>query len=465
MKMTRLDGSGRACSAPTSTGRARPTQFLPILVTLIFLFAAASHAAEPDWDLIGKTAVDKLQQYVRIQSIDPPANTAEAAQFVKGLLAEGGISAQLYTSGPGGQTNLVARVAGRDRSKKPLLLLNHLDVVPVDRKSWKFDPFAAVIQNGEIWGRGTMDMKGLAIQQMMALVTLNKSGIVPARDIVMLSTADEENNGTYGIRWMIANHFSDIDAEYVLDEGGFGTRDILAPGKLVFGIEVGEKQTLWLRVKARGTAAHGSQPIPDNANVTLLAALQKAMALPPAKPHPVVAEMIHTIGELAANRYTAAIQGNTISLTTLTSGVGSPAKVNVIPSAAEATLDCRLLPGVNAPEFISEMKARINDPRVTVEIINDADDPGVSNSRTPLFEAMRRAILQVHSDAVVTPMLVPHGTDSNKLRVKGLTAYGFTPMVLDLSTAGSMHSDQEHIPIAEFQKGIRIFYEVLRGEW
>jgi len=444
-------------------GRARPA-FL--LLTTFFLIAALLPAAEPDWDQLGQHALDLLQQYVRIQSIDPPANTAEAAEFVKRVLAEGGIEAKLYPSGPGGQTNLVARVAGRDRSKKPLLLLNHLDVVPVDRKAWQFDPFAAVIQNGEIWGRGTMDMKGIGIEQMMALVALKKSGVVPPRDIVMLSTADEENNGTYGIRWMIANHFSEIDAEYVLDEGGFGTRSILSPDKLVFGIEVGEKQTLWLRVRAHGTAAHGSQPIPDNANVTLLAALQKAMALPPAKPHPVVAEMIRTIGEpLAANKYTAAIQVNTVSLTTLTSGVGSPVKVNVIPSSAEATLDCRLLPGVNAPEFISEMKARINDPRVTVETINEPEDPGASSSRTPLFEAIARAIRRVHPDAIVTPMLVPHGTDSNKLRVKGVIAYGLTPMVLDLSTAGSMHSDQEHIPIAEFQKGIRIFYEVLKEDW
>ncbi len=432
----------------------------------LFLVAVVACAAEPDWDRIGQNALDLLQQYVRIESIDPPANTAAAANFVKRVLEQGGIEAQLYTSGPGGQTNLVARVAGRDRSKKPLLLLNHLDVVPVDRKAWKFDPFAAVIQNGEIWGRGTMDMKGIAIEQMMALVTLKKSGIMPARDIVLLSTADEENNGTYGIRWMIDNHYPDIDAEYVLDEGGFGTREILARGKLVFGIEVGEKQTLWLRVQAHGTAAHGSQPIQDNANVTLLTALQKAMVLSPAKPHPVIAEMIRAIGEpLAPNKYTAAIQANTVSLTTLTSGVGSPVKVNVIPSAAEATLDCRLLPGVNAAEFMSEMKARINDQRVTVEAISSPEDPGASNSRTPLFEAMRRAILTVHPDAIVTPMLVPHGTDSNKLRVKGVTAYGFTPMVLDLSTAGSMHSDREHIPIAEFQKGIRIFYEVLRGEF
>jgi acetylornithine deacetylase/succinyl-diaminopimelate desuccinylase-like protein len=338
--------------------------------------------------------------------------------------------------------------------------------VPVDRKAWKMDPFAAVIQNGEIWGRGTMDMKGIAIEQLMAFVTLKKAGITPARDIVMLCTADEETNGTHGIRWMIENHFSDIDAEYVLDEGGFGTRSILAEGKLVFGIAVGEKQTLWLRVRASGTAAHGSQPIPDNANVTLINALQKAMALAPAKPHPVVAKMIRTIGApLAANKYTAAIQANTVSLTTLTSGVGSPVKVNVIPSTAEATLDCRLLPGVNSAEFISEMKARINDPRVSLEEINPPEDPGASPSRTPLFEAMRRAIQKTHPDAIVTPMLVPHGTDSNKLRAKGVIAYGFTPMVLDLSTAGSMHSDTEHIPVAEFQKGIRIFYDVISGEF
>jgi len=430
------------------------------------LAASVAVAAEPDWNAINNSAVDLLQQYIRIESIDPPANTAEAANFIKRILEENGIAAQLYPSGPNGQTNLVARLAGRDHSKKPLLLMNHLDVVPVDRKAWKVDPFAAVIQNGEIWGRGTMDMKGIGMEQVMAFVTLKKSGITPSRDIVMLCTADEENNGTYGVRWMIENHFPEIDAEYVLDEGGFGTRSILAEGKLVFGIAVGEKQTLWLRVRARGTAAHGSQPIPDNANVTLLNALGRAMELDPARPHPVVAEMMHTIGApLAANKYTAAIQANTVSLTTLTSGVGSPVKVNVIPSTAEATLDCRLLPGVNAAEFISGMKARVNDPRVSIEEINRPEDPGASPSRTPLFEAVRRAILKSHPDAVVTPMLVPHGTDSNKLREKGLIAYGLTPMVLDLSTAGSMHSDQEHIPVAEFQKGIRIFYEVLTAEF
>jgi acetylornithine deacetylase/succinyl-diaminopimelate desuccinylase-like protein len=423
-------------------------------------------AAEPDWPALEKDALDLLQKYVRIESVNPPANTLPAASFLKAVLDRYGISARLLPSGPNGQTNLLVRVAGRDASKKPLLLLNHLDVVPVDRKAWKMDPFAALIRDGQLWGRGSLDMKGIGIQHLTALVALRQAGITPCRDLVMLSTADEETAGTYGIRWMIQNYFREIDAQYVLDEGGFGTRDILAPGKLVFGIAVGEKQTMWLRLRAHGTAAHGSQPIPDNANLILIEALRKAMALPPVKPHPIVAEMIRNVGApLARNRYTSALQGNTASLTTLAAGVGSPPKANVIPSTSEATLDCRLLPGVNSAEFLSEMKARINDPRVTIEVLNTPEDPGVSNSRTPLFEAIRQAVLNQHPGAVVTPMLVPHGTDSVYLRRKGVIAYGVTPMVLDLATIGSMHGDAEHVPVAEFLKGIHIIYDVLRSEF
>ena len=140
-------------------------------------------------------------------------------------------------------------------------------------------------------------------------------------------------------------------------------------------------------------------------------------------------------------------------------------KVNVIPSNAEATLDCRLLPGVNGDEFISEMKARINDPRVTVEIIARTADAGASRSDTPLFAAIRTAVKNHHPDAVVTPMYVPYGTDSVYLRKRGVIAYGLTPMTLDAATAGTMHSDQERIPLEEFKKGLRIYYDVLRGEF
>ena len=359
------------------------------------------------------------------------------------------------------------RLKGRDASKKPLLLLNHMDVVPVDEKAWNIDPFGGIVRDGHIWGRGALDMKGLGVQQLMALIALHNTGIAPSRDIVMIATADEETSGARGIQWMIANHYADIDAEYVLDEGGMGSRDALAANKLVFGISVGDKVPVWLRLRATGTAGHGSQPIPDNANVILLDAIRKATTLPPGgTPHPVVEEMRRAIGgEFAQNKYTAAIQRNTISLTTLAAGVGSPVQVNVIPSTSEATLDCRVLPGVNTDEFISELKARINDPRVTVEIINVSPDPGVSSTTTPLYAAMRQAILKHHPDAIVTPMIVPHGTDSSDLHMRGVIKYGFTPMILDTDTAATMHSDQERIPVAEFLKGIHIFYDLLTSEF
>lgn len=436
-------------------------------ILLSLLLCGCAFAAEPDWEAIEKHALPFLQQYVRIESVNPPADTRAAAQLLKAELERSGLPVTLYQSGPNGQTNLVTRLKGRDSSKKPLLLLNHFDVVPVDRKAWSVDPFAAVIKDGYVWGRGTLDMKGIGVQHLMALIAMKQAGLVPSRDIVMLTTADEESDGVYGIRWMIQNHWSEIDSEYVLDEGGFGTRDILSPGKLVFGIMVGEKLMLWVRLRAKGTAGHGSQPIPNNANMTLLRAIGKALDLPaPTEPNPVVEEMRRNLGgTLADNKYVSAIQRNTATLTTLTSGVGSPVKVNVIPSAAEATIDCRLLPGVNAEEFLSDMRARINDPRVTLEMISTPDDAGASDSRTPLFAAMKSAVLRHYPDAIVTPMLVPHGTDSVKLHKRGVIAYGFTPMVIDAATSATMHSDEERIPVTGFLQGIRIVFDVLRSEF
>lgn len=436
---------------------------LPILASIL---VNSSFAAEPDWKTIDQHAVDFLQRYIRIETINPPADTRASSALIKSELEAAGFTVKLYSSGPDGQTNLITRLPGRDRSKKPLLLLNHQDVVPVDRKAWSVDPFGALVKDGWIWGRGTLDMKGIGTMQIAALIALKQSGFVPARDIVMFSSADEETSGIYGIRWMLTNHFDEIDAEYVIDEGGTASRDLLSTGKLIFGIAVGEKQVLWLKLRAKGTAAHGSQPIPDNANMILLEAIHKALAIQPAtKQNPVVEQMQRNIGVMAQNKFTSAIRGNTMSLTTLRAGVGDPPKANVIPSTSEATLDCRLLPGVNAAEFISEIKARINDPRVTVERISSVPDAGISKSDTPLFAAISAAARKYNSEAVVTPMLIPYGTDSVNARNRGMIAYGLNPMVLDAATMATMHSDEERIPIGEFLKGIRIFYDVLRSDF
>ena len=431
---------------------------IPLLACVVTL------AAEPDWPVVERHALELLQTYIRIPTIDPPADTRKAADLFKTELERHGLAPKLYSSGPDGKTILIVRLEGRDRSKKPLLLMNHFDVVPVDRASWgSIDPFGAEIKDGQIWGRGALDMKGVGVMQLTAMTLMKDLRLVPERDIVMLCDPDEEAGGEYGIRWMVANHRDEIDAEWVIDEGGLGSRDALARNKLAFGIAVGEKHLMWVRLRAKGTAGHGSQPIPDNANMILLKAIDNAMAISrTARPSDTVSQMIAATGGLGDNKFMNAIQRNTISLTTLTSGLGNPPKPNVIPSTAEATLDCRLLPGVNADEFISEMKARINDPRVTLELINRSIDAGESSSATPIFEVMKASILAAHPNAIVMPMLVPYGTDSIVLRKLGIPAYGFMPMVLDAATLATMHSDAERIPLTEFLKGLRIYFDLLR---
>lgn len=436
------------------------------LLALLSSFSIAN-AAEPDWPQVEQHAIDLLQRYVRIASVNPPADTSGTAKLLEGELKADGLEVKLYPSGPGGKTNLITRLPGRDRSKRPLLLLNHMDVVPVDASRWQIGPFSADMKDGMMWGRGTLDMKSTAIMQLSALLLLKRLGIVPARDIVFVATCDEETGGVSGAGWMIQNHWDEMNPGYVLDEGGVGSRNVYSDGKLIFGVSVADKQVLWLKLRATGTSGHGSQPISDNANDLLIRAIEKARQFPASnKQNPIVDEMRQNIGTLASNKFVNAIPQNTMSVTSLRSGLGDPPKANVIPSIAEATLDCRLLPGQNADEFISEIKARVNDAHVAVEEISPKPDhPHPSRSDTPLFEAVRRAILKQYPGATVTPIVVPYGTDGQKFRARGVTAYGIIPMLIDLQTLATMHSDSEHIPVEQFRKGLHVYFDILRSEW
>ena len=432
---------------------------------ICFFLGVALSSAQPDWPAVEQHAIALLQQYVRIKSVNPPSDTRAAAELLRAEFSAAGLEPTLYDAG-NNHINLLVRLPGRDRTKRPLLLLNHMDVVPVDPSQWKEDPFGAEIRDGQLWGRGSLDMKSTAIAQLTALILLKQQGIVPARDILFLSDCDEESDGRNGAGWMIAHHWDQLNPEYVLDEGGLGSSDLFSPGKVVFGVSIGDKQVVWLKLRAHGTAGHGSQPIADNANDILLAAIDKARRLPPSKkPDAVVEAMRSAVGELAQNKFTNAIQQNTVSLTTLRSGVGDPPKVNVIPSVAEATLDCRLLPGQNAEEFFSEVKARVNDPRVTIEMLSKPSDPGPSRTDTPLYAAVRKAILAQHPEAIVTPIIVPYGTDNQKFRMKGAIGYGLMPLMLDTATVATFHGDSEHIPVAEFRKGVHIYYDILQSDF
>ncbi len=443
------------------------TRTLVWLVLVLATAAAAptlwgqAAAAAVDWPKLEQEAVENLLAYLRYDTQNPPAQVAAAGAFLQQLLEKEGFEVRVFESASG-KVNVLARLKGTGRAKA-ILLLNHLDVVPVDASRWKLPPFAGVVQEGKIWGRGAMDMKSLGMIELMALVALKRAGRPLDRDILFLATADEETGGEWGARWMIQHHYAELDPEYVLDEGGFGTRDVLSPGKLVYGVSVADKRPLWVRVHAHGASGHGSQPIPDNANVILMNALARILDKPqPASEIPLVRLMRQKLGgALAENKFTNAIQRNTISLTVLRAGVGDPPKANVIPSRSEAILDCRLLPGQSPEQFLSLLKTAAAEPRLEMEVVYLAEPNAISSHEKPLYQAMERVLERHSPGALIAPIMVPYGTDGNSFRVRGATVYGFAPMVVDLAVLSSMHSDQEQIPLEEFKKGVRILFDIL----
>jgi len=421
-----------------------------------------------------------LQEYVRIDTSNPPGDTRKAADFLTGVLAREGIPVTRYESEPG-KAIVYARLkaTASPAAGKAIVLLHHMDVVPADRSQWKLDPFSATIQGDELWGRGSMDMKGQGVAQILAFLELKRQRVPLARDVILLVHPDEEVGGAMGARWMIANHYAELDPEYVIDEGGFGSRDLFSPGKLVYGISVAEKKIVWLKVRAEGVAGHGSQPNDQNPNDRLVKALERLLgdqetglrtsrgdsspSPSPSSPSPSLVDIMRSrIGTFATNKFTNAIQHSTIALTWLRSGVGDPPKINVIPSVAEAGLDCRVLPGTTKDQWMAEVARRLGDPTLKLELINESDEPIVTTDNTPLYRNLEAALKRRHPDAIVTPVLIPYGTDSNAFRPKGVKSYGIFPAILSADAVASMHGDAERVPLDGVREAAQILFEALR---
>ncbi len=435
-----------------------------ILRTLCLLFllapATAAMGEDVDWKRTVGEAVDSLQQYLRFNTTNPPGDVTEPTDFLQKLLEKERITVTRYEAAPG-KINLSARLKGTGKAK-PILLLHHMDVVPADASRWNgMNPFGGELKDGYIWGRGAIDMKGTGVLQLYAFLTLARQKIPLDRDVIFLAVNDEEIGGTMGTRFLLDNHYEELDPEFVLDEGGFGSREIFVNGKLVFGISVAEKRAFWLRVSARGIAGHGSQPNDHNPNDKLMRALTRLFNAPfPTVSNPVLDALVTKLGKLEPNQFTNAIRQTTVSLTSLQSGVGHPAKTNVIPSLATATLDARLLPGMDAEDFLAEVKSRLGD-EIKVEVIHPASQSVVTPHDTGMFRALSNAITRHHPDATVVPMIIPYGTDSRMFRLRGAKCYGILPLVLTTELATSIHGDAERIPVDQFETGIRIYYETL----
>jgi len=432
-------------------------------VSLSLLLTAPAIAQQaPDWAGLEKEAIATLQRYVRIDTSVPPGDVRPAADLLQSILTAEQIPVTRYEAGEGRSIILARLARTRPGTAKPILLMHHMDVVPADASRWTRPPFGGERADGRIWGRGSLDMKGPGVAQLYAFIALKRLKVPLDRDILLMASPDEEIGGEKGAKWMRVQHFADLDPEYILDEGGFGSRDLFTPGKLVFGISVAEKKLLWLKLTAEGIAGHGSQPHDQNPNDRLTRALASLLSEPlPTSEFSVLTTLKARVGPLAANKFNNAISHSTISITSLRSGVGDPPKANVIPSIAEATIDCRVLPGTSKEQWMAEIRRRLADPAIKITVLNEGDDPVVTPTDTPFYAALEAAVKKRYPDAIVTPMLVPYGTDSNGFRPLGVKSYGFNPMVLPAEAMASMHGDAEFLPDDAIGPAIQIIFDAI----
>jgi acetylornithine deacetylase/succinyl-diaminopimelate desuccinylase-like protein len=399
----------------------------------------------------------------------------EAAEFVAESLAAAGVEPQLLESAPR-RANVVARIAGHDRDAEALLVHAHLDVVPADPAEWSVPPFAGVIRDGFVWGRGAVDMKDMCATILAALRTWRGRGVRPRRDIVLAFVADEEAHGDYGAGWLVANHpelFEGCAA--AISESGGHTFDV--GGVRLYPVAAAERGTVHLRLTARGRAGHGSRPNPDNAVVKLVGAVGRIAAYQwPVRLTPTVRVYLErtaaalgipvdltdvdaTVARLgrAGELATATIR-NSATPTVLEAGY----KINVIPGVAHALIDGRSLPGTDQ-EFLDTIDALL-EGEVAREVIDHTEAVSAPPD-SPWFDAMAAALRAEDPAAVVVPYCMGGGTDAKAFAKLGIHGYGFSPLRLpsDYPFRGMAHGVDERVPVDGLRFGARVLDRFLLG--
>ena len=435
-------------------------------------------ATEVDWSVVQEEAGDLLSHYIQIDTTNPPGNETPAAKFFQERFAQEGIPAQVFESQPG-RGIVYARLKGTGE-KKAVILLNHLDVVPATKVGWEVDPFAGVIKDGYVYGRGAMDCKGVGTVEFLAMALLKRMGTLLKRDIIFLGTADEETGGKLGAGWFVDNHFDLIaDAEFLLNEGG-GIR--MKDGKRSYSVAVAEKAPCWVQLAASGQAGHGSVPLPETAVTRLIRALEKIrLHETEVKVVPAVQEFFTALAEqeepakrehyrdltqalkdptfrqeFMANPLYNALVRNTI-VPTVISGSN---KTNVIPAQATAQLDCRLLPGEDPQKFIAELEQVADDPQVRFSILLNFPSLA-SKTDTELFRTIQTVASRHHPDAPVVPGILVGFTDSHYFRRKDIVSYGFTAIPLAQGEFHRVHGLNERISLESLLSGTQTLIEVL----
>lgn len=420
---------------------------------------------------IGEEAMVWLQDYLQIDTINPPGNESRAVAFYADLFDAEGVSYQTAESAPG-RGNIWARIEGGD--KPALILLQHTDVVPADARFWTTDPLAGEIRDGYLWGRGALDMKGTGISHLATFLSLHRAGIALNRDVIFVATADEEAGGFFGAGWLVENHPEIFrGAGMLINEGGSGY-DL--DGERIFNVEVTQKVPVWLRLSAVDQPGHGSMPNATSSVSRIVDAMNRLRENPfPARIIPPVDAMFASMGQNMSGEwaeayadmstavrepgfldklrersaYEHALTRDTCSLTRM----GGSSKINVVPPEAWAEIDCRMLPDRSADEFIADVRKLLEGTGVELEVIM-AFTPAVSSTTNELYRAIEHVTAERHPGSRVLPAVMTGFTDSHFTRDLGIASYGFDPIVVPGAESARIHGNDERVNIAAFRQGV-----------
>jgi acetylornithine deacetylase/succinyl-diaminopimelate desuccinylase-like protein len=438
-----------------------------------------------NWKIASNEATSNLIRLIKTETINPPGNELPAILIIKDILESAGFPREWFTiieSAPK-RVNLVARLRG-DGSKRPLLLSGHVDVVPVERQYWQHDPFGGEVIEGEIWGRGALDMKGFLAMYLQVFLELFRQKPPLKRDVILAAIADEEAGFIHGSKFLVEQHRELIEAEYGLTEGGAITIHL---GKTrLYPIQVAEKSVCWLRMRASGEPGHGSIPHANNPVILLAQAIEKIRRVKHLPVHlsPTFLQMIDGAGSQLKSplrsltgllhspfvmsllldnlkgvsvNFLRALVTNTVSPNMLHAG----SKINVIPSIAEAEIDSRLVPGQSPADVIREIQSIVGESIELEEVY--CTGGAMFSTDTPLYKLLERRTRQMDPEGLVIPMLMPGATDACQYKQAGITVYGFTPGILPpgIEVLQMAHGHNERLPISFIESGLPVIWDVV----
>jgi len=476
----------------SKTGRVRVFAVFFLLLLNSFALLHSQQVTKPPLasqnipaEHLNNYAVLALQwerEYLQIDTTNPPGNEKRSVAFFKKIFDQEGIENRVFDYAPT-HSNLWARLPHTTaHPKRPIILLNHMDVVTSDATHWTQPVFGAAIVGGAVYGRGAQDMKSEGIAQLMVMVMLKREKLPLDRDVIFLAVSDEEVDGS-GTDWMIAHQRHLLEnAEFLINEGGENLRQ---DGKVQYmGVDVGEKTPFWLHVTAHGRPGHGSRPNPNSAPNRLVGALNRILAYhTPLKVLPVVDEFLRELAPTQsperAGYYRNASQAindkkfqallesdeslnylfrNTIQLTML----GGSQQTNVIPPDAWANIDVRMLPGEDPQQFLESIRRVVSDINVTVEpLTKEFRIANYSPTDTALYEAFRQVSAQYFPGAPILPRLTSGYNETQRYRPLGIHSYGFNPYTATAEESNTEHGNDERIRVEEVQHGFKVLYDVV----